>query len=122
MYFKFIVIPSQIVDKPEDLTDSKKPSSENTHQVPETEIVSDISYLQKLGAAIERHLEESFCEWGTYVAERPLSVMCLSLLVSFILASGLLFRFSVTTDPVDLWVSRSSQARQDMEYFNKHFE
>ncbi|XP_015908024.1 NPC intracellular cholesterol transporter 1 isoform X1 [Parasteatoda tepidariorum] len=116
------IIPSQVVEKPEDLTDSKKPSNENTHQVPETEIISDISFLQKLGASIERHLEESFCEWGTYVAERPLSVMCLSLLVSFILASGLLFRFSVTTDPVDLWVSRSSQARQDMEYFNKHFE
>ncbi|GIY70533.1 NPC intracellular cholesterol transporter 1 [Caerostris darwini] len=114
-------IPNQVVEKSQDLTDSKK-VDEVTHQMPDTEIISDISYLQKLGATIERHLEENFCHWGTYVAEHPLPIMILSLVVSFILASGLLFRFSVTTDPVDLWVSRSSQARQDMEYFNKHFE
>ncbi|GIZ00033.1 NPC intracellular cholesterol transporter 1 [Caerostris extrusa] len=114
-------IPNQVVEKSQDLTDSKK-VDEVTHQMPDTEIISDISYLQKLGATIERHLEENFCRWGTYVAEHPLPIMILSLVVSFILASGLLFRFSVTTDPVDLWVSRSSQARQDMEYFNKHFE
>lgn len=84
--------------------------------------VSDISYLQKLGAGIEKTLEDSFCRWGTFVAGRPISVMVLSLLISLSLASGLLFHFTVTTDPVDLWVSRTSQARQDMEYFNKHFQ
>lgn len=119
--FVFAVIPSQAVEKPQDMTDCKNGNGE-THQIPETEIISDISYLQKIGAAIERHLEENFCAWGTYVAEHPLSIMTLSLAVSCVLASGLLFRFTVTTDPVDLWVSRSSQARQDMEYFNKHFE
>ncbi|KAG8199914.1 hypothetical protein JTE90_015899 [Oedothorax gibbosus] len=115
------IIPSQAMEKSQDLTDSKNGNRE-THQVPETEIVSDISYLQKIGATIERHLEENFCAWGTYVAEHPWSIMTLSLAVSCMLSSGLLFRFTVTTDPVDLWVSRSSQARQDMEYFNKHFE
>ncbi|GFY26133.1 NPC intracellular cholesterol transporter 1 [Trichonephila clavipes] len=115
-------IPGQPVEKSQDLTDSKKVDGEVTHQIPETEIISDISYLQKLGAAIERHLEDNFCRWGTYVAEHPLPIMTLSLVISFALASGLLIRFSVTTDPVDLWVSKSSQARQDMEYFNKHFE
>ncbi|GFY26132.1 NPC intracellular cholesterol transporter 1 [Trichonephila clavipes] len=116
------IIPGQPVEKSQDLTDSKKVDGEVTHQIPETEIISDISYLQKLGAAIERHLEDNFCRWGTYVAEHPLPIMTLSLVISFALASGLLIRFSVTTDPVDLWVSKSSQARQDMEYFNKHFE
>lgn len=103
-------------------SESKKANRESPHQLPDTEIISDISYLQKFGAIIERKLEDYFCQWGTFVAERPVSVMAVSLLVSFIFASGLLFHFSVTTDPVDLWVSKSSQARQDMEYFNKHFE
>lgn len=115
-------IPSQVVEKSQDLTDSKKVDGETTHQIPDTEIISNISYLQKVGASIERYFEENFCLWGTYVAEHPLPIMTLSLIASFALASGLLFRFTVTTDPVDLWVSRSSQARQDMEYFNKHFE
>ncbi|XP_054721717.1 NPC intracellular cholesterol transporter 1-like isoform X2 [Uloborus diversus] len=118
------IVPNQPLEKSRDLAseESKKVSSDLSHPLPDTEIISDISYLQKLGAAIERSLEENFCCWGTYVAERPLPIMVLSLAVSCILASGLLFHFTVTTDPVDLWVSKSSQARQDMEYFNKHFE
>ena len=124
-FLKIPVIPNhQPIEKTADMpsSESKKANGELPHQLPDTEIISDISYLQKLGAIIERTLEDYFCRWGTFVAERPVSVMVLSLLISFILASGLLFHFSVTTDPVDLWVSKSSQARQDMEYFNKHFE
>ncbi|XP_035212713.1 NPC intracellular cholesterol transporter 1-like isoform X1 [Stegodyphus dumicola] len=117
------IIPGQPLEKSANLTtaDSKK-VEDTAHQLPDTEIISDISFLQKLGATIERHLEDNFCRWGTFVAEHPVPIMALSLIMSFALASGLLFRFSVTTDPVDLWVSKSSQARQDMEYFNRHFE
>lgn len=120
-------MPNQPLEKaqPESAT-SKKANGDSPHHthtnLPDTEIISDISYLQKFGATMERILEDAFCQWGTFVAERPLPIMSISLLVSFALASGLLFRFTVTTDPVDLWVSKSSQARQDMEYFNKHFQ
>lgn len=120
------IIPNQSLEKTVDIAspEPKKTDGESTHQreLPDTEIMSDITYLQKLGAAIERKLEDYFCQWGTFVSERPIPIMIISLLVSFSLASGLLFSFTVTTDPVDLWVSQSSQARQDMEYFNKHFE
>lgn len=123
LFIDFLVVPNQPLEKTTDASsDSKNVNEDSPHQLPDTEIISDISHLQKLGAAIERTLEDYFCRWGTFVAERPVPIMILSLLVSFVLASGLLFRFSVTTDPVDLWVSRSSQARQDMEYFNKHFQ
>lgn len=33
---------------------------------------------------------------------------------------GIVF-YQVTTDPVDLWVSLGSQAREDMDYFNSNF-
>lgn len=73
-----------------------------------------------IGLRLERLFEESFRRWGVFVASHPISVMIVSLVISIILAFGLCW-WKVTTDPVDLWVSSSSQARQDMNYFNEHF-
>lgn len=73
-----------------------------------------------LGLRLERLFEDAFRRWGTYVATNPIFVMSVSLVISFGLAFGLSW-WKVTTDPVDLWVSSESRARQDMEYFNQHF-
>lgn len=73
-----------------------------------------------LGLRLEKFLEKSFRRWGIFVARHPFSVMSISLLVSFALAMGMCF-WKVTTDPVDLWVSSRSQARHDMEFFNRNF-
>ncbi|XP_022252090.1 Niemann-Pick C1 protein-like isoform X2 [Limulus polyphemus] len=86
-----------------------------------TQILDDISCFEKLGASTERILESLFCTWGIFVANRPIPVTILALLMSLLLGLGLVFKFKVTTDPVDLWVSHTSQARQDMEYFNQRF-
>ena len=73
-----------------------------------------------IGLRLERLFEESFRRWGVFVASHPIIVMIVSLTISIILACGLSW-WKVTTDPVDLWVSSSSKARQDMNYFNEHF-
>lgn len=73
-----------------------------------------------IGLRLEKLFEESFRVWGVFVASNPIKVMVSSLIVSIILAFGMCW-WNVTTDPVDLWVSSTSQARQDMEYFNQHF-
>lgn len=69
---------------------------------------------------LEKFFEDSFRRWGVFVAVHPYPIMIGSLLVSVILAMGMGF-WKVTTDPVDLWVSSGSQARQDMEFFNRNF-
>lgn len=49
---------------------------------------------------------------------------CIVLLGSVILvaaSSGGLVYMRITTDPVELWSSPSSQARQEREYFDSHF-
>lgn len=73
-----------------------------------------------IGLRLEKMFEDSFRRWGIFVATNPYPVMILSFLVSFILAMGMC-SWKVTTDPVDLWVSPTSQARQDMEFFNQNF-
>ncbi|RWS15995.1 Niemann-Pick C1 protein-like protein [Dinothrombium tinctorium] len=74
----------------------------------------------KLGLRLEIRFESLFTKWGIFVATHPIYVMLVGLIVSIILSCGL-FCFKVTTDPIDLWVASGSQARKDMEFFNKNF-
>jgi Niemann-Pick C1 protein len=73
-----------------------------------------------IGLRLERMFEDAFRRWGIFVASHPYPVMMGAFVVSFVLAMGMC-HWKVTTDPVDLWVSPRSQARQDMEFFNKNF-
>ena len=73
-----------------------------------------------LGLRLEKMFEDGFRRWGVFVASNPYPVMIISFVISFALAMGMC-SWKVTTDPVDLWVSQASQARQDMEFFNRHF-
>lgn len=76
--------------------------------------------LSSFGATMERLLQAGFHRWGLFVARNPMLVMMAALAVSVLLSLGLL-KFTVTTNPVDLWVSHSSLARKHMNYFNTHF-
>lgn len=73
-----------------------------------------------IGLRLEKFFEDSFCKWGIFVASNPYWIMFISLLVSVILSLGVCY-WKVTTDPVDLWVSSGSKARQDLNYFNENF-
>lgn len=79
------------------------------------------SRFQLAGMWLEEKIQEGFMFWGHFVYRQPITIMGLSLLVCICLSSGIILHFDVTTSPVDLWVSPHSRARQDMEYFNKHF-
>lgn len=74
-----------------------------------------------IGIKLELFFENIFRVWGTFVARNPWSIITASIIISAYLASGVFFNFQVTTDPVDLWVPLGSEARSDMEYFNKKF-
>lgn len=74
-----------------------------------------------LGIRLEHMFEKVFRHWGKFVARNPWTVIISSIVVSLYLAAGVFTHFQVTTDPVDLWVPAGSQARSDMELFNKKF-
>ncbi|EEC08477.1 Niemann-Pick type C1 domain-containing protein, putative [Ixodes scapularis] len=87
-----------------------KPPAEEPH----------VRTLSSFGATMEQLLQAGFHRWGLFVARNPLLVLIAALAVSVLLSLGLL-KFTVTTNPVDLWVSHSSLARKHMNYFNSHF-
>eukprot|EP00112_Aurelia_sp_Birch-Aquarium-sp1_P006727 Seg1737.3 transcript_id=Seg1737.3/GoldUCD/mRNA.D3Y31 product="NPC intracellular cholesterol transporter 1" protein_id=Seg1737.3/GoldUCD/D3Y31 len=74
----------------------------------------------RCGAVMEKFLRRLFQGWGTWCAFHPWTVIVMSLIVVCVLTCGLVF-FKVITDPVDLWSATGSEARQQRDYFNKHF-
>ena len=82
--------------------------------------LSDIGFLERLGATSERHLTNGFRRWGTLAATHPIRVLVTCAVVTVVLASGLAL-FQVTTDPVQLWSAPDSRARTEKNYFDSNF-
>ena len=75
---------------------------------------------ERLGAKMEALLRRQFTKWGIYCSSHPFIVMGASLVVVGALACGLV-RFTVTTDPVELWSSPNSMARKQKDIFDSKF-
>ncbi|XP_076084000.1 NPC intracellular cholesterol transporter 1-like isoform X2 [Mytilus galloprovincialis] len=82
--------------------------------------LSDISFMEKLGAAMERILQRTFTRWGACCARHPVLVIVLGVIIAGGLSAGIAL-FKVTTNPVELWSSSNSRARQEKDYFDSHF-
>ncbi|KAM4841405.1 NPC intracellular cholesterol transporter 1 [Thomomys bottae] len=80
----------------------------------------DPSCCDPLGAAVEGCLRHLFTQWGALCVRNPGCIIFFSLVFIAACTSGLVF-VRVTTNPVELWSSRSSQARLEKEYFDTHF-
>ena len=75
---------------------------------------------ERLGSKMESVLRHKFTKWGVYCSTHPFLVMGGSLLVVAALACGLV-RFTVTTDPVELWSAPNSIARKQKDIFDSKF-
>ena len=80
----------------------------------------DISCLEKVGARMEKLLQNIFTRWGRFCASHPVVVIFLGLAVAGGLSAGISM-FKVTTDPVKLWSAKDSRARVEKEKFDAKF-
>uniref|UniRef100_A0A8D2J719 NPC1 like intracellular cholesterol transporter 1 n=1 Tax=Varanus komodoensis TaxID=61221 RepID=A0A8D2J719_VARKO len=76
--------------------------------------------FQRVSQATQGFLARTFCSWGTLVASHPFMVIAASVVVVAGLSSGLVF-IQLTTDPVELWSSPDSLARQEKAFYEQHF-
>uniref|UniRef100_A0A669C790 Niemann-Pick disease, type C1 n=1 Tax=Oreochromis niloticus TaxID=8128 RepID=A0A669C790_ORENI len=90
-------------------------------------IVGCISYLsvnasccETLGERFENGLRMLFSSWGSFCVRHPFLILFCCLVLVGASAGGLAY-MHITTDPVELWSSPKSQARQEKDYFDKHF-
>ena len=73
-----------------------------------------------MGERFENALRIIFSSWGSFCVRYP-SVVILGSLILVTAASGGLTYMRITTNPVELWSSPDSQARQEKDYFDSHF-
>uniref|UniRef100_A0AAY4BYF5 SSD domain-containing protein n=1 Tax=Denticeps clupeoides TaxID=299321 RepID=A0AAY4BYF5_9TELE len=92
----------------------------NNHSVNKDPTGMDASCCERFGERFENALRILFTSWGSFCVRRPLVVILASIVLVAACSSGLIY-MHVTTDPVELWSSPSSQARQEKEYFDTHF-
>lgn len=78
------------------------------------------SCCETLGERFESFLRGVFSSWGSFCVRYP-SVVILGSLILVAVSSCGLFYMHITTDPVELWSSPASQARQEKNYFDSHF-
>ncbi|XP_038157542.1 NPC intracellular cholesterol transporter 1 [Cyprinodon tularosa] len=80
----------------------------------------DASCGEKLGERFENLMRVFFSRWGSFCVRHP-SVVLLGSFILVIACSGGLIYMHITTDPVELWSSPTSQARREKDYFDEHF-
>eukprot|EP00066_Takifugu_rubripes_P008881 XP_003975414.1 PREDICTED: Niemann-Pick C1 protein [Takifugu rubripes] len=100
----------------EPILDSNNPLSlnrDNQEQV-------DASCCETLGERFENFLRTCFSVWGSFCVLHPFIVLLGSIVLVAASSGGLVY-MQITTDPVDLWSSPKSQARQEKDYFDSHF-
>lgn len=78
------------------------------------------SCCETLGERFENFLRGVFSSWGSFCVRYP-SVVILGSLILVAASSSGLFYMRITTDPVELWSSPASQARQEKSYFDSQF-
>ncbi|XP_067952153.1 NPC intracellular cholesterol transporter 1-like [Watersipora subatra] len=76
--------------------------------------------LERAGLWWEHLLQSAFSRWGRIAAKYPYIIIGVSLVICFAFSFGIYFA-TVTTDPVELWSSPTSQTRQNKNYFDKTF-
>jgi len=76
--------------------------------------------LERIGKKIDDRLHQIFTSIGRFAAYNPKFTIVPILTIVFALCYGSRY-YTVTTDPVDLWVASNSRARQEKAYFDEKF-
>ncbi|XP_033726498.1 NPC intracellular cholesterol transporter 1-like isoform X1 [Pecten maximus] len=97
----------------------KKKIMKRSDQLPAVQ-KEDINCLEKMGEKMESFLQRSFQRWGTFCARHPIVVLIVGVILGGALCAGIPL-LKVTTNPVELWSSKTSTARTQKEYFDSHF-
>ncbi|XP_030058354.1 NPC1-like intracellular cholesterol transporter 1 [Microcaecilia unicolor] len=79
-----------------------------------------ITCSEKLSLSTQNFLSKTFRRWGIFVASHPFSTISVSLIIVAVLSAGNVF-IKLTTDPVELWSSPKSQARQEKDFHDANF-
>ncbi|KAF7266735.1 hypothetical protein GWI33_019956 [Rhynchophorus ferrugineus] len=72
------------------------------------------------GEKIHKQLYDLFYVLGKTISSRPITVLVVSAIIMGICSIGCIY-LQITTDPIELWASPSSQSRKEKDYFDQYF-
>lgn len=75
---------------------------------------------EEFSQVIHNFLTRIFSHWGMLVASYPVTVIVISTGVVVALSSGIVF-IQLTTEPIELWSSPDSRARQEKDFYDQNF-
>lgn len=115
------------VEQTKSIDNEKHRSNECEHIPIDDEEGSEVSFddqqiglLERLGVKIDDQLHKIFTSIGRFCAYNPKYTIVPVLSILFVLCYGSRY-YTVTTDPVDLWVASNSRARLEKAYFDDKF-
>ncbi|KAH7523402.1 hypothetical protein FEM48_Zijuj06G0007300 [Ziziphus jujuba var. spinosa] len=88
----------------------ENPSMQMLEDAPHTRNGVRLSFVQG-------YMSNFYRRYGTWVARHPVTVLCSSLVIVFVLCLGLI-RFKVETRPEKLWVGPGSKAAEEKQFFD----
>ncbi|KAF7667924.1 hypothetical protein LDENG_00042210 [Lucifuga dentata] len=99
-----------------------KDKDQNSNYVTQQHIdPSEVTCADRNSLIAHASLSSLFQGWGTLMASYPLIVLLVSAAIVAGFSSGLMF-LELTTDPVELWSAPDSQARQEKDFHDTHFD
>ncbi|XP_071338508.1 NPC1-like intracellular cholesterol transporter 1 [Trachinotus anak] len=100
----------------------KKGKDQNCNDVTQQVVQpSEVTWADMKSLAAQDFLSAIFQRWGTLMATYPLTVLLVSAGVVAAFSAGLK-SIELTTDPVELWSAPNSQARQEKDFHDTHFD
>ncbi|XP_014262096.1 Niemann-Pick C1 protein isoform X2 [Cimex lectularius] len=96
-------------------------SDERQNESPAVAVARPSSLRERLGNRLEIFLQNSFRRLGFACASNPWLTLFLGFCVVVALSHGIKY-LEITTNPVELWASPHSRARQEKEFFDQNFE
>uniref|UniRef100_A0A915HZA5 Niemann-Pick C1 N-terminal domain-containing protein n=1 Tax=Romanomermis culicivorax TaxID=13658 RepID=A0A915HZA5_ROMCU len=81
---------------------------------------SEVTICERMGAWLEANMESACYKWGRMCTRHPALVFLFGLSVSILCSLGI-YHLHITTDPVALWSSPSSQGRMEKDYYDQNF-
>ncbi|XP_053570950.1 NPC intracellular cholesterol transporter 1 [Bombina bombina] len=120
LLFSALVIGSWCYRKKHIVSEYAPIDSNLAYSVNSSPITGEPSCCDKLGEWLESGLRVAFTRWGSFCVRNPWIVVFFSVVFIAVCCSGLKY-MKITTDPVELWSSPYSEARQEKDYFDTHF-
>ncbi|BES94988.1 niemann-pick [Nesidiocoris tenuis] len=96
-------------------------SVEERDSEPPVAVATPLSLFERLGKILETNLERWFYMLGKACSSNPWVTLLIGACVVIGLGHGIKY-LQFTTDPVELWASPHSRARQERKFFDEHFE